>query len=316
MRFHAVLSASFLALLLPLPAAPAEGAATITRSDQSPRIAQPDAAPILAVARAGGRSVAVGDHGIVILSDDGTHFRQASSVPTRSTLTSVFFIDGKNGWAVGHDGTVIGSRDGGDSWQVLRQELGKERALFSVWFENAEHGFAVGQFGTALETDDGGRTWRERRLHQGDTGDRHLLHIFAGGGGLVLVAAEAGAIFRSEDNGKAWRMVQTNNKGSFWTGTALSDGTLLAAGMRGHIYRSTDRGLSWKEVPSGTRQSLTAMTQNKDGSVRVVGLSGTVLNSKDRGQSFSVRELPARTNLTAVAGSAGELLFSLSGLVR
>ncbi|MFA6311683.1 MAG: YCF48-related protein [Sterolibacterium sp.] len=283
----------------------------------APKIQDPEKAPILAVARADKRVVAVGDYGIVILSDDGRRFRQAKSVPTRSVLTSVFFLDGRQGWAAGHDGTVIASSDGGETWRVLREEPGKERALLSVWFENALHGLAVGQFGLALETEDGGKSWRERRLvDAGDAGEKHLLQIFAAAEGLVFVAAEAGGVFRSEDSGRNWKLVQTDNKGSFWTGLALRDGSLLLAGMRGHIYRSGDRGLSWQEVPGIPQQSLTSIIQAADDSVNLVGMSGLVVTSKDQGQTFVTKVRPDRANLTAIAiMPAGELLFSLAGVI-
>lgn len=284
---------------------------------EAPRITNADKAPVIAATHAGNRVVAVGDYGIVILSDDGKHFRQARAVPTRSVLTSVFFIDDKQGWAAGHDGTVIASGDGGETWRVLREEQGKERALLSVWFENTQHGLAVGQFGLVVETDDGGKSWRERRLiDAGEAVEKHLLQVFAAGGGLVFVAAEAGGIFRSVDYGRNWHLIQTDNKGSFWTGLALADGSLLAAGMRGHIYRSSDHGLNWKEVPSSTQQSLTGIVQARDGTVRMVGMSGTVLTSKDNGQSFVGSVRADRANLTAVAyGPSGELLFTLAGVV-
>jgi len=282
----------------------------------APQIGMAEKAPILAATHSLKRVVAVGDFGVVILSDDGKTFRQAKTVPTRSLLTSVFFI-AQRGWAVGHDGTVITTSDGGENWQVLREEPGKDRVLLSVWFENLQHGFVVGQFGLVMETTDGGKTWNERRLIEGESGDKHFQHIFPAGGGLVLIVAEAGAILRSEDSGATWQMVQTDNRGSFWTGLALTDGTLLVAGMRGHIYRSADRGLSWKEVPSNTQQSLTGLVQDKDGTVLVAGLSGTVLSSKDQGQSFTASVLTDRSNLTAIVnGPAGELLFSLGGRVK
>ncbi|MCX7177574.1 MAG: YCF48-related protein [Proteobacteria bacterium] len=295
----------------------ADPAATNRLFREAPQIAQPEMAPVLAATNAGKRVVAVGDFGIVILSDDGKTFRQAKTVPTRSVLTSVFFIDDKRGWAAGHDGTVITSADGGENWQILHEELGKDRVLLSVWFENAQHGFAVGQFGLVMESADGGKTWRERRLLEGDAGDKHLLQIFPAGGGLLLIVAEAGAILRSEDSGTNWKLVQTDNRGSFWTGIGLADGSLLAAGMRGHVYRSGDRGLTWKEVPSGTQQSLTAVLQNQDGSIRLAGLSGVILSSKDLGQSFVTSTLASRANMTAMAnGPAGALHFSLAGLVK
>src|SRR5512144_1373681 len=57
-------------------------------------------ATMLAATRAGARIVAVGDHGIVLLSDDGgKSHRQAKLVPLDATLTSITFIDEKLGWA-------------------------------------------------------------------------------------------------------------------------------------------------------------------------------------------------------------------------
>ncbi|WP_265945059.1 WD40/YVTN/BNR-like repeat-containing protein [Dechloromonas sp. A34] len=305
----------------------------------APRLIHPEKAPIFASALAGKRIVAVGDHGFVILSDDGKSFRQAAAVPTRAPLTSVHFIDNKRGWAAGHDGTILSTGDGGEHWQVLREERGKERVLLSVWFENATHGLAVGQFGLALETMDSGKTWQERRLIDGEAGEIHLLQIVPAGGGLLLVAGEAGAILRSEDNGATWRLIQTDNKGSFWTGLALRDGSLLMAGLRGHLYRSVDRGLSWKEIASGTQQSLTAIIQHPDGSVHVVGAGGVSLSggsrqgmpprfsppsgqaavwvsSEDEGQKFEASVRPDRAGLTSVAaGPAGDVLFSVLGVV-
>src|SRR6266498_2339356 len=75
----------------PPPASPAYEAPLATK------------APLLGVARAGARLVAVGDHGVVVLSDDeGRNWRQAGTVPTRQMLTAVTFVDAKRGFAVGH----------------------------------------------------------------------------------------------------------------------------------------------------------------------------------------------------------------------
>ena len=284
------------------------GAATFSPADKL---------PVIAATRAGGRIVAVGDSGGVLLSDDGRRWRQAAAVPTRSVLTSVFFLDAQHGWAAGHDGTVLATGDGGEHWQVLREEPGKERALMSVWFENLQHGLAVGQFGLALETDDGGKTWRERPLVDNrEQAERHLMALFAGPQGLLLVAAESGGVFRSTDNGRTWSLVQTDNKGSFWAGLALRDGSLLLAGLRGHLFRSTDQGQHWQELASGTQQSLTALAQLPDGQVEVVGLSGAVLVSADQGASFKAQVRPDRVSLTAIVpGASGAVLFSLGGVV-
>jgi photosystem II stability/assembly factor-like uncharacterized protein len=274
-------------------------------------------APMLAAARAGTRIVAVGDHGVVLLSDDGKTYRQAKTVPVRSMLTSVQFIDTQRGYAAGHDGVVIGTRDGGETWTLLRATPGAEQPILSFRFDTAEHGIAVGLYGWAIETQDGGRTWTERRVGAGEDSDRHLFHVFASARGTLLIAGEAGTMARSADGGKTWNTIATGNKGSFWYGTALVDGTLLACGMRGHLYRSRDDGLTWQEVPSGTTQSLTGIAQLADGSVVVAGMSGTLLRSTDAGGTFTPEQRPEREPLTTVlaAGPRGPALLSMAGPV-
>ena len=44
-------------------------------------------------------------------------------IPTRVTLTGVFMHDPHLGWAVGHDGIILGTRDGGESWTDLTGNL-------------------------------------------------------------------------------------------------------------------------------------------------------------------------------------------------
>ena len=71
-----------------------------------------------AVARAGNRLVAVGQRGHVVVStDEGKTWKQ-SMIPVSSDLTAVYFVDAKDGWAVGHDGVVLHTADGGESWQL------------------------------------------------------------------------------------------------------------------------------------------------------------------------------------------------------
>ena len=61
-------------------------------------------------------SIAVGQRGHVLYSDDaGKTWRQAD-VPVSSDLVAVHFPSASAGWAVGHDGVVLHSADGGATW--------------------------------------------------------------------------------------------------------------------------------------------------------------------------------------------------------
>ncbi|WP_454739223.1 WD40/YVTN/BNR-like repeat-containing protein [Cupriavidus necator] len=278
------------------------------------RVSNASSAPLLASARAGSRIVAVGDHGVILLSDDGTRFRQAKTVPVRSLLTSVQFVDARRGYAAGHDGVVLETQDGGETWTLLRATPGVEQPILSLYFDSPEHGIGVGLYGWAIETRDGGRTWSDLRIESGENADRHLLHMFASGRGSLFITGEGGTIFRSADRGKSWQAVSTGNKGSLWYGISLLDGTLLVCGMRGHLYRSTDDGKTWEAVASNTTQSLTGIAELADGSVIVVGMAGTVLDSQDSGKSFSVTTRAEQESLTAVlADGSRPLLLSMTG---
>ncbi|NUT16671.1 MAG: glycosyl hydrolase [Cupriavidus sp.] len=277
-------------------------------------------APLLGVAHAGQRIVAVGGHGIVLLSDDGGQsYRQATLVPVRATLNAVHFTDAASGWAVGHWGAILRTIDGGLTWQVQRLDTKVDQPLFSVYFRDAAHGWAVGLWSLMLHTSDGGKTWRRLELPAppGAKGaDANLYAVFSGGPGTLIVAAERGRILRSTDEGATWRYVETGYQGSFWAGTRLASGTLLAGGLKGTIYRSADGGASWAPVASPAKSSVTAFREG-GGKIYATALDGVLLTSTDDGKSFSASQRDDRLPLTAAAGGAkGELLlYSKSGVV-
>lgn len=277
-------------------------------------------APMLGAARAGQRIVAVGDYGIVLLSDDqGKSFRQAASVPISSTLTAVSFADARNGWAVGHWGAILRTTDGGENWSVQRTDTGEDRPLFSVHFFNADEGIAVGLWSLVLRTRDGGRSWETIDLPappEGGKADRNLFKVFASPRGSLFVAAERGLILRSDDRGQTWHYLSTGYKGSFWSGTALADGTLIVAGLRGTLYRSTDDGRTWAATASGSKSSLTDIVEVGD-RVIGVGLDGVQIESTDRGASFVWTQRDDRLSMTAAvpAGPVGLVRFSKRGVV-
>jgi photosystem II stability/assembly factor-like uncharacterized protein len=274
---------------------------------------------MLASARAGKRIVAVGDHGIVLLSDDqGKTFRQARSVPVSSLLTGVSFADDQHGWAVGHWGVILATADGGETWSIQRLAVEEDRPLFSVHFVDAQRGVAVGLWSLLLRTEDGGRNWSSVVLPtppDGGKADRNLFRAFSDAHGVLYVAAERGAVLVSRDGGATWIYSLTGYKGSFWTGAALPDGSLLVAGLRGSLYRSRDGGRKWHAEESGTKSSLTDIAVGPHGAV-LVGLDGVrVEESQPSGYATSQRDDRLSLTAVAVAPDGSLVAFSRSGVV-
>jgi len=198
-------------------AAPADPAAFVPRP--AVRSSFAERSMILDATRAGARLVAVGERGVVLLSDDeGGTWRQAAMVPADATLTAVSFADARLGWAVGHQGVILHTADGGESWSVQRTDTAEDRPLFSVHFTDARHGVAVGLWSLMLRTHDGGARWEalEPPPPPGDTRvDANLMSIFGNAQGDLFVAAERGLVLRSRDGGDTWSYHPTGYRGTF-----------------------------------------------------------------------------------------------------
>lgn len=264
-------------------------------------------AMVLGATRAGQRLVSVGEQGVVLLSDDeGKSWRQAGSVPISSTLTAVSFATAQHGWAVGHWGAILHSSDAGQSWQVQRLAPTEDRPLFAVHFFDPQRGVVVGLWSLVLTTDDGGKSWTPRQVPAppGATrADLNLWHLFAGPQGRLYAAAERGMVLQSDDFGHSWSYLDTGYRGSFWSGTALDDGTILVGGQRGSLYRSADEGQHWQRVALLSKSSITALAHDQT-RVIAVGLDGLRAISKDGGRSFEPLPRPDRRSLTTVLRSS------------
>ncbi len=219
------------------------------------------------------------------------------AVPTTVLLTGVAASGGDKLWAVGHDALILHSADGGETWAKQYSAPERQAPLLDVWFENQTTGWAVGGYGLALYTRDGGRTWGKREI---DEQERHLYAVTAAADGVLYVAGETGALFRSADKGETWDELESPYKGSYFGLLALREGPLLVFGMRGQLYRSADQGQSWRLVETKTVASLTAGWQGADGRVIIVGVGGAVLDSADGGQSFASRNRPGRRAFAGV----------------
>jgi photosystem II stability/assembly factor-like uncharacterized protein len=72
---------------------------------------------------------------------------------TEQDLYSVYFISPAKGYAVGDQGTIINTMNGGKDWEA--QVSGTNFKLTSLCFTDSLTGYAVGEKGTLLSTADG-----------------------------------------------------------------------------------------------------------------------------------------------------------------
>ena len=257
--------------------------------------------------------VAVGEHGIVLLSEDRLEWRQANAVPVSVALTAVTF-SGRLGWAVGHDGVIIASTDGGENWTIQHRDTAWGWPLLDVLFLSPSHGFAIGSYGTAFETEDGGAHWLKRELLP--ELDWHLNAMLAVDPSHLFIAGEQGYGYRSTDQGKTWEEVNLPYDGSMF-GAVVAGNEIIAFGLRGHVFVSRDFGTSWTDADPGPTDSLFGGKRLSDGRVVLVGAKGRILLRPAQGGAFQASVDESGRDLSAVAEQAtGELILFGEGGVQ
>nr|MBP8297134.1 hypothetical protein [Burkholderiales bacterium] len=131
------------------------------------------------------------------------------------------------------------------------------------------------------------------------------------------IAAEAGTLLTSADQGRTWEPAASPYKGSFFGLLTTADGGLLAYGLRGNIFKSGDFGKTWTPpaVTEGTA-TLQGGARLASGEIVLAGSAGAVLSSRDNGASFQrVAGLRAMTYSAVLPTAVGALLFGEAGVV-
>ncbi|NQY88976.1 MAG: hypothetical protein HRT51_14770 [Colwellia sp.] len=255
--------------------------------------------------------VAVGEHGHIILSSDGMNWQQAN-VPVQTTLTSVFFYSGKLGWAVGHDATILHSKDGGLTWQVQLYQPTLEKPLLNIVFKSPLEGLAIGAYGLFFRTLDGGKTWQsefhsefllpddidylaelkqedeEAYLDEVSSILPHFNRLLIDGRTLYMVG-EMGLMAKSNDFGKNWLLFDEIYQGSFFDMARTIKGNLLVVGLRGHVFRSLKNGPPWQQRQTNTTALINDIVLTDDDRIFLLANNGTLLESNDDGQSYRLR---------------------------
>jgi len=249
--------------------------------------------------------VAVGERGIILVTDDqGKTWRQVQS-PVSTLLTAVTFIDDQTGYAVGHQQVIIKTSDGGESWTLQHHEkddLGFP-ALMDVWFRDGGWGIAVGAYGLMLHTTNGGQDWEPvdiSNLENPDFGFPHFYSMaFDGKNNRLYMAGELGFLAVSEDFGASWEALSSPYEGSFFSVGVTRNGSLLAMGLRGHLFRSADQGETWDEIETDTTASINKMVRVKGAQIMFLAVDGVMLFSNDDGQTVTPIQYKERTGLMA-----------------
>ncbi|MBX9622777.1 MAG: hypothetical protein K2X82_03090 [Gemmataceae bacterium] len=209
------------------------------------------------------------------------------------------FVDAREGWAVGDDGVVWHSIDGGASWE--RQKTGTRASLRAVHFQTPYTGWVVGRLdqpggvsvGVMLKTTDGGLKWDE--VGTNVMPGLHAVRFSDGMTGFVCgdgTDAFPSGMFETRDGGVTWRPVAGPRSPGWRAADFPVPSTGLVAGawskvgtVSGGVYAVADLD------PLGGR-TVHAIASNRPNTIKgyppafAAGDGGLVLTSTDGGRKW------------------------------
>ena len=209
----------------------------------------------------------------------------------------IHFSDHQTGWAVGYNGTIMKTTDGGETWIGIPIDTGDFR---DVQFLDNDRGWLAGKDGAFYRTSDGGENW-ERVISGGYPADEDFSNVWFQGETLGFVQGILG-VYRTEDGGDEWNnywLPFVPYKGA-WDMSFVNemDGYLLGTQWMEQdpvlLYFTTDGGLNWRGV-LGARSSvmsgvLTITFVNE--STGWAG-GGVIMKTTNGGQDWETQLVPA-----------------------
>ncbi len=317
------------------------GSASFADTSLDPRPAEimPRAAKttLIDLSRAGDRLVAIGDRGHVLLSGNGNTWKQVAT-PVRSMLNRAFFLTDQLGWIAGHDGAILNTADGGQSWTLQYHDPQWGKPFYDVLFLDENNGIVVGANSFVMVSQDGGNSWTEVD-HDFQMHGVNLYSITQLGDGSLLISGEKGMVARSADAGESWTMLHSPYSGSFFGAMPDGDIGVLLYGLRGTVYRILDvaaapledpldwdefqlkqvtdteelAAMHWHFLPNPILESLFGGSRLADGRAILVGVNGAVVATA--GDRMEPVQTPLEQTLSDALMHQGRLLVvGLSGV--
>lgn len=208
-------------------------------------------------------------------------------------LHAIQFIDKDEGWAVGDDGVIWHSMNGGKAWE--RQKSGTRASLRSVHFQTPYSGWAVGRLdtpaagpsiGVMLKTSDGGFHWEE--VGTNVLPGLHFVKFLDEKTGFVCGDGSdsfPSGMFSTVDGGRTWKVV-SGPRVPGWRAADFNASGLhgILAGAWGKLGALTANGYRDAELDPLSGRTVHGVKLGK--SSFAVGDGGLVMASADGGMKW------------------------------
>lgn len=183
----------------------------------------------------------------------------------------IHFSDDKNGLVVGAYGLAFATRDGGKTWESVKDRIDNPRGRHLYAIEATRDAlYFVGEQGALYRSADGGRHFSAVASPYAGT----FFGALGTSGGELVVFGLRGHAYATHDRGVSWHEVDARQSAAFTAGTRLADGSLLLVNESRRLLRSVDGGLRFQAVADPQPVPLTGVVQAANGGLILTSARG------------------------------------------
>jgi photosystem II stability/assembly factor-like uncharacterized protein len=208
-------------------------------------------------------------------------------------LFEVEFADASNGMAVGSEGVLVRTSDGGVTW--TQEHTDASNTLHGLVQVNATTWVADGAGLNVLRSTDSGASW-----NYVVTGVKTWWDVSMTTQSIGWRVGSDGAIEKTTNGGSGWVAQTSNTPADLFGVRALSEQRAVAVGRDGAVVTTSDGGTTWTPRTSGVAVELQMVDALSGSSIWAVGDGGTILQSTDYGVTWATRQTAANVHLRDV----------------
>lgn len=242
-----------------------------------------------------------------------------SSGLSLEAIKDVAFQDVNNGWAVGQNGKILRTENGGSTWLQLSSPT--TQTLHSISFSSNTTGWIVGDNETLLKSTDGGLSWFIAPPPSGSSSHLYRIQFVDTNNGWIIGVWDN---FRTTDGGNSWTIfTPTGSGGSVNDMHFLNPSEGWICGQAGYLAHTIDGGVNWTQVTTLFASDIYTVYAFSLDNVMIGGSGGYIHRSFDTGGSWSVTNSPATTAILDIdfltadvgvaVGNSGTILSTQDG---
>ncbi len=295
-------------------------AGTLMLSDNGGRtwqtLSSPTKVTIQGLATINQELVAYGESGLLLHSNAPDKSWITINFPFKEYLHQLIPVTADNWISVGTKGSLLRSRNQGQSWETTNAATQENDYLFSI-IQDQKTGnlITAGTPGTILVSENQGKDW-SIRLALGDITQGYFHQLIGDNKGTVVAIAGPGITHYSTDAGKTWQASNIDNTKQLFQGIYdVYSEQFIAVGQAGNIQLSRD-AIDWKPATTSVQNSLQTLFAMEN--IIFIGADkGLILFSTDQGKNWQTIDTKVNATILSIRKLASGKLIAIGskGLV-